>query len=129
MNDVDALLIQLMALDGTITNYHLQTLYVDNYQLHLAADRARKPLNDFEDRIQERIRIRFGREPLNSVIIFREAVKLVKEKPTATDIINACMDIQETMDDIDYGKGAENIFGDIAEHLDFIIALFSKQKG
>lgn len=126
---MDELLVYLNSLYGTLTNYHLQHLFVGDYQLHLAADRAREPLIEYADRIQERIKIRFDGEPTNAKLISDKSAKIIVERPTDEIIVNMCMVIQEILNELDYGKGAENIFGDIAEHLDFIIALFSKQKG
>lgn len=128
MNDIDMLLIMLATLDGTLTNYHLQTLYVENYQLHLAADRARGPLSEYADRVQERIKIRFDRQPTNAKLIAEKSAELIIERPTERDIVDMCMDMRDGIDEMNYGKGAENILGDITEHLDFVIALFSKQK-
>lgn len=128
MNDIDMLLITLAALDGTLTNFHLQTLFAENYQLHLAADRAREPLAGYSDRVQERMKIRFDGVPLNAKVIAEKSVEFIVEKPTAADIVELCEGILGGMHEMAYGKGAENILGDISEHLDFIIALFSKQK-
>lgn len=128
MNNIDMLLIMLATLDGTLTNYHLQTLYVENYQLHLAADRAREPLDDYADRVQERIKIRFDKQPTNSKLIAEQSAKLIVERPTERDIVDMCIDMRNDIEGMNYGKGAENILGDITEHLDFVIALFSKQK-
>lgn len=128
MNDIDMLLVMLAALDGTLTNYHLQHLYVADYQLHLAADRAREPLDDYADRVQERIKIRFDRKPTNAKLIAEQSAELIIESPTEADIVSFCMDFRQGLEDMNYGKGAENILGDIGEHIDFIIALFSKQK-
>lgn len=129
MNDIDTLLIMLAALDGTLTNYHLQHLYVTDYQLHLAADRARDPLDDYADRIQERIKIRFDKVPTNAKLIAAKSAEYIIEKPDEKAIVEMCMDVRSGIEDMNYGKGAENILGDICEHLDFVIALFSKQKG
>lgn len=129
MNDIDVLLVMLAALDGMLTNYHLQHIYVADYQLHLAADRAREPLDDYADRIQERIKIRVDGTPTNARLISEKSAELIIEKPTEKDIVDFCTDLRAGIEELDYGKGAENILGDIAEHLDFIISLFSKPKG
>lgn len=129
MDKVDFLLISLAVVDGTLTNYHLQHIYAADYQLHLAADRAREPLREYSDRVQERIRIRFAGAPMNAREIADESAELIVVKPTERDIVAACENTQTVIEEINMGKGTENILGDIAEHLDFVISLFSKPKG
>lgn len=128
--DIDRLIIQLMAIENYAKDIHYNCSGADFYGKHLFADRCADGLSNYIDQLKEVCLLGHGEKPLPSILYLRQASDLVPTGASFKMLYKIMVNTLNHIENIqELATGDENLIGAIAQDIQNNVGLLNIMLG